>query len=64
MQRNGSRIANNDKQNAKVRRRQIASRFIGPFDQTNAISREVFFQACLKILFRMSESIEIKVIQV
>lgn len=37
---------------------------VGPFDQPDAITIEMFVQACIEKLLRVRQSIKIKVIQV
>ena len=54
--------------NAQIRRGEIRMGFVRPLHQTDArrvsMLRKVFIQPCIKILFRLVESIKIKVIEV
>lgn len=44
--------------------RQILARTFRPFDEADSVALEVFIEPCIKVFFRLVESIEIKVVQV
>ena len=44
--------------------RQIVARAFRPFDEADSVALEVFIEPCIKVFFRLVESIEIKVVQV
>jgi hypothetical protein len=54
----------NAESDMEVRRRQIGCRPLRPFDQTDAITSEVFLKTRIQVFFWLVESIKIKVIQV
>ena len=44
--------------------RQVVARAFRPFDEADSVALEVFVESCIKVFFRLIESIEIKMVQI